>query len=93
MHIDFSKLSLSEVYGLQQETASKIQLRENVIAYQETKQQRKAKVHKALLKDKEQEIVAHDNSRVSLIETIKILVAKFPLEADQEDEYLEAKVF
>ena len=37
LQIDFSKLPLSEVYGLQQEAASEIRLRENFFAYQETK--------------------------------------------------------
>ena len=37
MHIEFSKLSLNEVYEIQQEAATKVQLRENVVAYQEIK--------------------------------------------------------
>ena len=41
------------------EVVSKIWLRENVVSYQETKQQRKVKVRKALLKEKEQELQVH----------------------------------
>ena len=59
MHLDFSKLPLSEVYELQQEAVSEIRLRENDVAYQETKQQRKVKAHKSLLKEKEQELQGH----------------------------------
>ena len=56
VQIDFSKLALNEVYEIQQEAVSKIRLRENVVAYQETKQQQKENLHKALLKEKEQEL-------------------------------------
>ena len=59
MHLEFSKLPLSEVYELQQASISEIRLRENDVAYQETKQQRKVKAHKALLKEKEQELQGH----------------------------------
>ena len=50
LHIGFSKIPFSEFYGLQQVAASKIWLWENVVSYQETKQQRKEKAWKALLK-------------------------------------------
>ena len=54
--IDFSKLSLEEVYNIQQGVVFEIWLRENAISYQATKQQRKEKLCKALLKEKEQEL-------------------------------------
>ena len=50
LQIDFSKLTLGELYEVQQEATTEIRLQENVVAYQEMKQQRKAKQHKALLK-------------------------------------------
>ena len=43
MHIEFSKLTLTKFYEIQQAAVAEIRLRENVVAYQETKQQRKAK--------------------------------------------------
>ena len=52
LQIHFSKLDLSEVYEIQQEATLEIRLRENVVAYQETKQGKKAKACKALLKKK-----------------------------------------
>ena len=42
---------------------NEIQLWENYVVYQETKQQRKAKQCKALLKEKEQEIEACEHNR------------------------------
>ena len=71
---------------------TKVQLRENFVAYHATKQQRKAKVPKALLMDKEQEVIMHDQSRVSLTKTIKNVVTEFPPEARQEYEDSAAKV-
>ena len=64
LQLEFSNIPLSEVYKVQQETASEMQLRENVVAYQETKQQNKAKAHKALLKGNEQELQGHINPLV-----------------------------
>ena len=55
-------------------------MQENVVAYQETKQQRKAKQRKALLKEKEQEIKVCDHSHIALAKAIKGAVAEFPLE-------------
>ena len=52
VQIDFSKLALNEVYEIQQAATFEIRIRENVVAYQETKQQRKEKLCKALLKEK-----------------------------------------
>ena len=74
MHIEFSKLSLNEVYEIQQ-----VRLRENVIAYQETKQQNKEKAWNSLVRDKEQEITTREKRRVSLAETIKNAIAVFHL--------------
>ena len=54
LQLDFPKLHLSEVYEVQQEGATKMRLRENVVSYQETKQQNKAKACKELLKKKEE---------------------------------------
>ena len=54
LQLDFSRMPLSEVYEVQQEAAMEMRLRENVVAYQATKQQRKVKAHKSLLKEKEQ---------------------------------------
>ena len=53
LQIEFSKLSLGEVYELQQEAVTEIRMRENVVAYQATKHPRKAKQCKAILKEKE----------------------------------------
>ena len=106
LQIDFSKLPLSEVYGLQQEVASKMWLRENIVSYQEKKHQIKENSCKALLKEKEkelqglitllaekeQEIVAREQSHVSLAETIKSENIEFTPEVGQEDEDSEAKV-
>ena len=44
LHIAFSKLTLSEVYEVQHAVTSEIQLRENVVAYQAAKQQRKMNI-------------------------------------------------
>ena len=56
------------------------------------KQQRKVKQRKILLKEKEQEIVVHEQIHVALAEAIKGTVMKFPPEASQEDEDSAAKV-
>ena len=69
-----------------------IWLQENAVVYQETKQQRKAKQHKALLKEKEQEIEVCKHSRVALAEAIKAAVADFPPKEGQEDEDSTSKV-
>ena len=92
LQIEFSKLSLGEVYELQQEAMMEIHLLENVVVYHETKQQRKAKQCKALLKEKEQEIKVCNHSRVVVAEAIKGMAIDFPPEAGQEDEYLAVKV-
>ena len=56
---------------------TKIRLWENEVAYQETKQQRKAKQRKALLKEKEQKIEVREHNRIALAEAIKGAVTKF----------------
>ena len=53
IHIDFSGISLCEVYEVQQVAIYEIWLRENDVSYQAAKHQRKEKVQKSLLKDKE----------------------------------------
>ena len=55
--MDFSKLTLAEVYAVQQEVATDICLRENAATYQVTKQKRKVIARKTLLREKEQEIM------------------------------------
>ena len=106
LRLEFSKFPLSEVYEVQQAGASEMQLRENVVSYQETKQQKKAKARKALLKEKEQElqgclnllaereqeILVREQNHLTLAETIKSAIAEFPPEASQEDEDSTAKV-
>ena len=60
---------------------TEVRLRENVVSYKEAKQQRKEKLRKAckaFLRDKEQKITVREQRRVSLAETIKNVVAKFP---------------
>ena len=85
---------------------TEMRLRENDVAYQATKQQKKAKARKALLKEKEQElqgrvdllaereqeILACEQNRLTLEETIKNAIAEFPPEASQEDEDFADKV-
>ena len=90
--IDFSKLALEEVYNIHQGAAFKIRLRENDVAYQESKQQRKAKLCKALLKgkeqelqecitllvEKEQEILGREQNHIALVDSIKNAITAFP---------------
>ena len=37
LSLDFSKITLSEVYGIQHATATEIRIHENTLAYQDTK--------------------------------------------------------
>ena len=62
------------------------------MAYQATKKTRKEKEHKFLLKEKDQEIVAREQSRCTLAEAMKSAIAEFPPEEGQEDEDSAAKV-
>ena len=50
------------------------------MAYQEAKKTSKEKKHKVLLKDKDQEIKAHKQSRLTLAESIKSVITEFPPE-------------
>ena len=77
-----------------------------MVAYQETKQQWKEKLCKALFKEKEkqlqgritvlaereQEILAREQSRVTLVDSINNSIATFPPEVGKEDEDSLAKV-
>ena len=80
LYMDFSKLMLAEVHTFQHAAVTKIRIRENALAYQTTKMKRKEKERKTLLREKEQEIEARENSRITLAEAIKEAVAEFPLE-------------
>ena len=62
------------------------------MAYQATKKQRKEKIHKVLLREKEQEIEACEQSRLALAKAIKSVVAKFLMEEGQEDKDAVVKV-
>ena len=78
----------------------------NVVSYHAAKQQRKVKECKALLKEnvqelqgritllaeKEQEIVAHEQIRITLPNTLKSVITEFPPEVGRGDEDLAAKV-
>ena len=57
-----------------------------LVSYQVTKKKRKVIVCKTLLREKEQEIEARDQSRIALAKSIKSMVTKFPHKAGQEDE-------
>ena len=58
LSMGFSKLTLDKIYFVQHVAATKIWIWENALVYQETKQKRKAKKCKTLLREKEQEIEA-----------------------------------
>ena len=90
--MDFSKITLDKSYVVKQATAIEIRFRENVVMYQETKQKRKETTHKTLLREKEKEILAHEQIRVALAQAIKGTVVEFPLEVSQEDDDSASKV-
>ena len=54
MHTRNGSRDLNEVYEIQHASMSEIWLRENVVSYEETKQQKKEKVYKDLVKEKDQ---------------------------------------
>ena len=54
LHIDFSKLALGEVYAIHYASTTEIRIQDNSLAYQATKQQKKEKSQKALLRKKGQ---------------------------------------
>ena len=58
--LDFSKLSLAEVYFIQHAATTKLHIMENALSYQATKKKKKGKECKVLLKEKEPEIEAHE---------------------------------
>ena len=92
LNMEFSKLTLAEFYALHQVATTKVRLRENAVSYQATKKKRKDTACKTLLREKEKEIEAREQSRLALTKSIKSMVTKFPPEAGQEDEYSVARV-
>ena len=86
LNMEFSKITLAELYVVQEVAAIEVRLKENAVSYQETKQIRNATMRKTLLREKEQKIEAREQSRLALAESIKGAVVEFPLEAGQEDE-------
>ena len=79
LYMDFSKITLAEVYNFEHATVTEIQIYENALAYQETKQKTKVKEWKNLLREKEKEIEAREQSWIRIVEAIKELVIEFPL--------------
>ena len=63
-----------------------------MVAYQAAKNTRKEKERKVLLKEKDQDIEACEQSRLTLEESIKSAVEKFLIEEGQEYEDSTAKV-
>ena len=92
LNMDFSKLTLAKVYVVQEEAVTQVLLKENMVSYQVTKHKINVTVHKTLLREKEQEIVAQEKVQISLAEAIKSAIAEFLLEAGQEDEDSATKV-
>ena len=60
LNMELYKPMLDEVYAMDWVATSKVQLRENAVSYQVTKQKRKAIVRKTLLIEKELEIEARE---------------------------------
>ena len=92
LSLDFSKLEMAEVYVVQYAAATEIRLRENVVAYQSTKNKRKEKECKVQLRENEQEIEGHEQTRLALMEAIKSAVTEFLVEEGHENEDAAAKV-
>ena len=71
LYMDLSKLMLAKVYDVQHAVATKIQIQEN----SGNQEERKEKECKTLLREKEQEIEAKEQSQLTLVESIKEAVA------------------
>ena len=54
--LDFSKLTLPQIYSIQHATATKLRIRENVVAYQASKATRKEKAHKQVIKHQQEDL-------------------------------------
>ena len=63
-------MTLDKSYVVKQVTTIEIWFRENVVMYQATKKKGKETTHKTLLKEKEKEILVHEQIQVALTQDI-----------------------
>ena len=68
LSLDFSKLALAKVYSIQHVATTELHMREIALSYQALKKTRKEKERKVLLREKDQEIEAWEQSKLTLAE-------------------------
>ena len=54
--LDFSKLTLPQIYSIQHATTTEVRIWENVVAYQAAKETRKAKEHKQVMRRQQEDL-------------------------------------
>ena len=81
--MDFSKLTLPQIYSIQHDAVTEVRFHENVVSYQASKETRKEKACKQVIKHQQEDLESQSQKQTSLEETIKEVVTE--LSNDEEE--------